>query len=178
VTAPSGEHIYYAHRKSACGAELDCDMNVTGPEGDKRCNSDAPIENIFWANDPPIGTYRVVVKMYKRHTGQPYKSKFTVRIKNVGPDDVAPGEMCQEFIDFVDPSKETLVTLYEPGLEFKEHAKKTSPQWRYDGGEQMTITERQMQTFSRIEARVRAHYKIPEAQAPVNRAADQSDQKD
>lgn len=68
-----GEHIYYNHRESGCGGKLDHDMNVDGQNGKhlmangKPLNSDQPVENIFWVNNAPIGTYKVFVRMYKCH---------------------------------------------------------------------------------------------------------------
>lgn len=55
-----------------------------------------------------------------------------VRIKNVGPGSVKPGEMCEEYEGKVDSTKEAFVVNYEPGMKFAEHAKKTSPGWRFD----------------------------------------------
>ena len=53
VICPSGEEIYYDHNKSACGGELDVDMNAGGTK------SDHPVENVIWTGDVPAGEYQV-----------------------------------------------------------------------------------------------------------------------
>ena len=58
VITPSGEHIFHDNRKSACGGELDLDMNF-------KPTSKTPVENIVWTKTPPSGTYRVGVRHYK-----------------------------------------------------------------------------------------------------------------
>jgi hypothetical protein len=61
VVAPSGEHIYYAHKRSACHGWLDVDMNVRG-------ETTTPVENIRWARGAaPRGRYRVFVQNYRFH---------------------------------------------------------------------------------------------------------------
>ncbi len=65
VISPSGNEISFQNKKSACGGELDVDMNV-------RATSDRPIENVYWAHgSAPRGRYQVLVK------------QFTVRDDNV-----------------------------------------------------------------------------------------------
>ncbi len=58
LITPSGEHIFHDNRKSACGGELDLDMNF-------KPTSKTPVENIVWTKTPPPGTYRVGVRHYK-----------------------------------------------------------------------------------------------------------------
>jgi hypothetical protein len=57
---PKQERIYYGHRKSLCGGELDVDMNAGG------LMSEDPVENIFWRNNPPVGTYSVMVNNFNK----------------------------------------------------------------------------------------------------------------
>lgn len=58
IITPSGEHIFHDNRKSACGGELDLDMNF-------KPTSKTPVENVVWTKTPPAGTYRVGVRHYR-----------------------------------------------------------------------------------------------------------------
>jgi len=61
VIPPSREEIFYSHKKSRCGGELDVDMNVRG-------ESEKPVENIYWpTGGAPVGTYKVLVQNYAYH---------------------------------------------------------------------------------------------------------------
>ena len=60
VYTPTQEKIYYGHRRSLCGGELDIDMNAGGSM------SEDPVENIFWRNNPPVGTYSVMVNNFNK----------------------------------------------------------------------------------------------------------------
>ncbi len=61
VLAPSGEEIYFGHKRSACGGELDVDRNVSG-------ETLQPVENIRWATGTaPRGRYRVQVRNFRFH---------------------------------------------------------------------------------------------------------------
>jgi len=79
VVAPSGEEIYYGHRKSICGGHLDVDMNV----GYGKAVIGA-VENVFWpVGKAPRGKYRVYVVPYSHHGGQPGTAdpaRFSVRV--------------------------------------------------------------------------------------------------
>ncbi|MFO0548682.1 MAG: hypothetical protein U0271_09855 [Polyangiaceae bacterium] len=58
VVPPSGEEIFYAHKRSACGGWLDVDMNVRG-------ETTKPVENVRWAKGTaPAGRYRIYVRNY------------------------------------------------------------------------------------------------------------------
>ena len=57
VVEPGGEEIYFGHRTSATGGELDLDSNVgcvAGPQN----------ENITWADTAPTGSYTVRVAYF------------------------------------------------------------------------------------------------------------------
>lgn len=76
VIPPSGEEIYYAHKKAACGGWLDVDMNVRG-------ETTKPVENIRWAKgEAPRGRYKVFVQNYafKERTREPTPFKVEIEI--------------------------------------------------------------------------------------------------
>ena len=78
VEAPSGEVIYFGHRNSRCGGELDVDMNAGSEQ------SDEPIENIYWPlHTAPRGKYRVLVHHFANH-GAADPTEFRVAVKNGG----------------------------------------------------------------------------------------------
>jgi hypothetical protein len=61
---PSGEEIFYAHRRSRSGGALDVDMNANGP------STSRPVENIYWPQGKaPQGKYRVYINHYANHGG-------------------------------------------------------------------------------------------------------------
>jgi len=73
VICPSGEEIYYSHKKSRCGGELDVDMNASNPF------SQHPVENVVWANDCPAGDYQVIVNNY-HHRSRQNSVPFTLQV--------------------------------------------------------------------------------------------------
>ncbi len=73
VTCPNRQTISYETPR-ACGATLDVDSNATGVIR-------TPVENIYWASDPPRGPYRILVKLFKARQGlgpYPFRVKVTV----------------------------------------------------------------------------------------------------
>ncbi len=63
VICPSDERISFEHRKSACGGELDVDMNHDR-------FSDKPIENVYWpTGGAPKGRYQIYVDEYANNGG-------------------------------------------------------------------------------------------------------------
>lgn len=73
VETPLGSFISFASTKGE-GGELDVDMNRAAPL------SRRPVENIYWADTPPAGDYRVYVVFFKRNHA-PHESSFIVRVK-------------------------------------------------------------------------------------------------
>lgn len=61
VMTPRSEHVYYGHKRGACGGWLDVDMNVRG-------ETTTPVENIRWAKGvAPRGRYRFFVQNFRYH---------------------------------------------------------------------------------------------------------------
>ena len=84
VVEPSGEHLYFAHRRSRTGGELDVDMNV-------HPMTRRPVEHIYWpVGSAPAGAYHVYVHHYKNH-GIPDPSAFRVEVRNGGRTQVYTG---------------------------------------------------------------------------------------
>jgi uncharacterized protein YegL len=99
VVCPSGEEIYFSHRTSACGGNLDVDMNVSP-------TSDEPVENIFWpASGAPSGRYEVKVRHFRQHEGCPDVTAFTVAVKT--------GAGVQEFRGSVRPNETKRVHQFD-----------------------------------------------------------------
>ena len=72
---PQDEVIYYGHRRSASGGELDIDMNAI-----RQSLTAHPVENIYWpASRSPSGTYKVYVNHFANR-GAPDPTPFAVRI--------------------------------------------------------------------------------------------------
>jgi hypothetical protein len=77
VIDPSGERIFFNHRNSASGGELDVDMNAGQL-------STRPVENVYWPErGAPRGTYRVEVVHFANH-GARDPTEFNVRVVNKG----------------------------------------------------------------------------------------------
>jgi hypothetical protein len=59
VIDPNGEEVYYGHRSSSSGGQLDHDANAA-------CSVQPPtVENVYWNTpNPPRGTYQAVVQAY------------------------------------------------------------------------------------------------------------------
>lgn len=75
---PFGERIFYGHRLSRSGGELDVDMNAGGPE------TNEPIENIYWPRgEAPSGKYEVMVNYFAQQGGAD-PTPYTVDILNKG----------------------------------------------------------------------------------------------
>ena len=88
VFCPSGERIYFNNRKSACGGELDVDMNV-------RPKSKKPIENVVWTNEAPDGEYKIGVHFYRHHRKRRTKKtcQFRLRVVTYGQAKEYSGEL-------------------------------------------------------------------------------------
>src|SRR5581483_3450251 len=87
VIDPSNAEIYYGNRNSASGGALDVDSNAG-------CGTPQPhpVENIFWANTAPAGTYTVKVDYFKFcGSGSPATIPFTVKTLVGGQERSFPG---------------------------------------------------------------------------------------
>lgn len=73
VIDPAGEEIYYSHRHSASGGELDIDANVS-------TIMRHPKENVYWpSGGAPSGRYKVRVVLYYKRTRRPIRYRVTVK---------------------------------------------------------------------------------------------------
>jgi outer membrane protein OmpA-like peptidoglycan-associated protein len=75
---PNGEEIFFSHKNSRSGGELDVDMNAGGP------NSNEPVENIYWENrKAKKGNYSVYINHYRNHNcyGCSDPTNYTVVVK-------------------------------------------------------------------------------------------------
>jgi hypothetical protein len=71
---PPGEQIFFGHKRSRSGGELDVDMNATLPLSDK------PVENIYWPRGgAPAGKYQVFVNHYANH-GSPDPTDYRCEV--------------------------------------------------------------------------------------------------
>lgn len=67
LTDPVGETIFFARRLSASGGRLDVDANAACAG-----TSTTPVENIFFANTPPTGSYLAQVRLFSRCPGSTF----------------------------------------------------------------------------------------------------------
>jgi hypothetical protein len=112
VTTPSGERIYYSHRKSHCGGELDVDCNFVAPY------TDDAAENIRWTTGTAQhGTYELLVHYYSMHEHP--ESAFTLEILNNGhlstyTDTVGLDQDSEWYIDVDYPATSGNVEVHQP----------------------------------------------------------------
>ncbi len=98
-TDPSGERIFYGHKRSLTAGELDVDMNARPPY------SSQPVENIYWpTNGAPEGRYQVFVHHYSLHSPVD-QTPYTVAIKH--------GGKVQEFRGFIRHGQTNVVQTFE-----------------------------------------------------------------
>jgi uncharacterized protein YfaP (DUF2135 family) len=87
VFTPRGENIFFGHRRSRCGGELDIDMNAG------LAMTREPVENIYWSKGrAPKGKYRVAVHHFRNH-GDPDPTNYELRVVVDGETKVIHGEM-------------------------------------------------------------------------------------
>lgn len=90
VIDPRGERIFYSHRTSQSGGQLDVDMNASEL-------TTRPVENIYWPErGAPRGTYTVQVVHFANHGGRD-PTDFNVRVINKGQSTYYRG-----FINYLD----------------------------------------------------------------------------
>jgi hypothetical protein len=88
---PAGEEVFFNHRRSASGGEMDIDMNYREPY------QEHPVENIYWgAGKAPLGRYQVFVDYFANHgaarptqflCGWIVRGKKTEMRGSIAPDD-------------------------------------------------------------------------------------------
>lgn len=92
VICPSGERIWFGHKRSHCAGHLDVDMNADGPTALK------PVENVFWPHGgSPKGQFQVWVHHFANHRFRD-PTPFRVAIKVAGQTmvfrgNVVPGQL-------------------------------------------------------------------------------------
>jgi len=89
VIDPQGEKIYYGHRTSASGGELDVDANA-GCAGHRTQNA---WEHIVWVSNPPSGQYQVQVNYFAHCEGAPQENSFEVTLRIGGDETVYTGSI-------------------------------------------------------------------------------------
>jgi hypothetical protein len=78
-TEPGGEEVYYGHRKSRSGAQLDVDMNAGAS------NSSTPVEHIYFVDGAMLpGEFKVKVVLYSWRGQPPNPVQFRVEIMKNG----------------------------------------------------------------------------------------------
>lgn len=83
VVDPAGEELYYAHRQSASGGELDLDSNAGCAIDDPRVNQ----ENITWpTGGAPRGTYIVRLDYWDNCTVARTNYAVTIRVAGQAPE--------------------------------------------------------------------------------------------
>ncbi len=104
---PNGEQIFFKHRNSRSGGELDVDQNVK-PE------SKEPVENIYWPiGRAPSGEYQIYVHHYKHHLFlAPSRTSFKVNVSIEGKQQTFEGELSSG-----DPAKHIHTFTLKPALQ-------------------------------------------------------------
>ena len=102
VVCPSGETIYFGHRKSDCGGELDVDMNVSP-------TSQEPVENVYWpTGQSPTGRYQVFVNHFKNHKRSGCKDPTNYRVS------ISCNGFPQEFEGSISSGQKNKVHEFDP----------------------------------------------------------------
>jgi hypothetical protein len=90
VLDPHGEHIFFSHRRSASGGELDVDRNAGCGQNLTR----QPVEHVVWTERAPLGTYRVGVNHFS-NCGAADSTPFRVEISAGGIHKTLQGTISQ-----------------------------------------------------------------------------------
>ena len=75
LVEPDGTVVYFGNRTSPNGAHLDIDKNAGGND------SSNPIENICYTQNPPPGTYKVLVHFFRRRSTDA-EIPYTIYVRN------------------------------------------------------------------------------------------------
>ncbi len=75
LKTPSGEIIYFGHKRSSDGGILDVDMNAGSRKSLK------PVENIVFLREIPNGKYQIFVNYYNYKNGSPVETDFQIMVK-------------------------------------------------------------------------------------------------
>ena len=75
-TDPNNETIFFNHKRSRSGGQLEIDMNASP-------TTDTPLEHIYWpTGGAPSGKYVVYLNYYKKHVRDINETPYTITVKH------------------------------------------------------------------------------------------------
>lgn len=103
-TDPNNETIFFNHKKSRSGGQLEIDMNASP-------TTETPLEHIYWpTGGAPSGKYVVYLNYYKRHNRNINQTPYTITVKYGGKTENYSGT-----ISYSDPRRTICTFNLNPG---------------------------------------------------------------